>query len=193
MFGTRGSLSIAVKAGGEDRIEDVRAETIGYMRQVRNLAPGANDDFAINESAAFKDQIAPIRAGVWGVGIGMTMLSFIVGVIGIMNIMFVSVTERTKEIGIRKALGAKRSSILFQFLVEASTLCFIGALISFVLCSLLMPAVVYGMEITFLSPYIPLNLLFIATCVSVVVGVVAGMVPASRASKLDPVDALRYD
>ncbi len=64
MFGTRGSLSIAVKAGGEDRIEDVRAETIGYMRQVRNLAPGANDDFAINESAAFKDQIAPIRAGV---------------------------------------------------------------------------------------------------------------------------------
>jgi putative ABC transport system permease protein len=187
------NISVAIKAGGEENLENVKMEAVGHMRQIRKLKPDEDNDFAVNESQAFRDNIANIRLSIWAVGIGLTALSFLVGIIGIMNIMFVSVTERTKEIGIRKALGARRRSILFQFLVEASSLCFLGALIAFVLCSVVMFSVVQFGEVTFLTPYIPPNLLIIATIVSVVVGVLAGMIPAMRASKLDPVEALRYE
>ncbi|ROL59228.1 FtsX-like permease family protein, partial [Bacteroidetes/Chlorobi group bacterium ChocPot_Mid] len=121
-----------------------------------------------------------------------------VGIIGIMNIMFVSVTERTKEIGIRKAIGARKRSILLQFLVESSTLCFMGALISLAGCSLLVflaatyiPTIWEGWA--FLKPYLPMELLLIATIVSVIVGMLAGLIPALRAANLNPVDALRYE
>ncbi|MFY7999680.1 MAG: ABC transporter permease [Candidatus Kapaibacteriota bacterium] len=187
------NISIAIKAGGEDNIENAKMEAIGHMRQIRRQQPNEENNFGVNSTQAFRDNIANIRTGIWAVGIGLTALSFLVGIIGIMNIMFVSVTERTKEIGIRKALGARRRSILFQFLVEASALCFLGAIIAFVLCSVVMFGVVRFGEVTFLTPYIPPNLLIIATVVSIVVGVLAGMIPAMRASKLDPVDALRYE
>jgi len=128
----------------------------------------------------------------------MTMLSFIVGIIGIMNIMFVSVTERTKEIGIRKAVGAKSRSILLQFIIEAAALCFIGAIIALVFCSILIYALAtvvpqFVPEITFLSPYLPVNLLIIASFISIVVGIIAGLIPAMRAARLVPVDALRWE
>jgi putative ABC transport system permease protein len=187
------NISVAIKAGGEENVENVKMEAVGHMRQIRRLQPDEEDNFAVNESQAFRDNIATLRLSVWTIGIGLTTLSFIVGIIGIMNIMFVSVTERTKEIGIRKALGARRSSILFQFLVEASALCFLGAVIAFVFCSVAMFGITRLEWATFLSPYIPLNLLVIATIVSIVVGVLAGMIPAIRASKMDPVEALRYE
>ncbi len=193
VFGENKSVSVAIKAGGEDNLDNTRMETIGLMRQIRNLPPEAEDDFAINETQAFRDNVRTLRLSVWGIGIGMTTLSFVVGIIGIMNIMFVSVTERTKEIGIRKALGAQRRSILFQFLVEASALCFLGAVVAFVLCSLIMFGVTRMDWATFLSPYIPPQLLFVATVVSIIVGILSGMIPAIRASKLDPVEALRYE
>lgn len=195
---TRRSLSIAVKAGDETRMDMVRSETMGLMRTIRNVPPGEEEDFSINESKAFEDSIANIRLYVWASGIGITLLSFIVGVIGIMNIMFVSVTERTKEIGIRKSIGAKKSSILTQFIVESSALCFSGALLSFVLTS----AIVFGVatilpkfipETSFLKPYMSLELLALATIVSIVVGIAAGFLPALRAANLDPVDALRFE
>jgi putative ABC transport system permease protein len=187
------SISVAIKAGGEENVENTKMEAVGHMRQIRRLQPGEEDNFAVNETQAFRDSISSIRVGVWAVGIGLTTLSFIVGIIGIMNIMFVSVTERTKEIGIRKALGARRRSILFQFLVEASALCMLGAVIAFVLCAVVMFGITRMEWASFLSPYIPPNLLLIATVVSIVVGVLAGMIPAMRASKLDPVEALRYE
>jgi putative ABC transport system permease protein len=193
VFGENKSVSLAIKAGGEENMDNTRMETIGIMRQIRNLPPGVDDNFAINETAAFRENVKTLRLSVWGIGIGMTTLSFIVGAIGIMNIMFVSVTERTKEIGIRKALGAQRRSILFQFLVEASALCLAGALIAFVFCSLVMFGVTRMDWAGFLSPYIPPQLLLIATVVSVVVGIASGMLPAVRASRLDPVEALRYE
>ncbi len=193
LFGAGKNLSIAVKAGGEANLDNTRMETVGIMRQIRNLPPEAEENFAINETEAFRDNVKTLRLSVWAIGIGMTTLSFIVGIIGIMNIMFVSVTERTKEIGIRKALGARRSSILFQFLVEASSLCLLGALIAFVFCSVVMFGVTRMDWATFLSPYIPPQLLLIATVVSIAVGVLSGMIPAMRASKLDPVEALRYE
>lgn len=198
-FGTsRRSISIAVKAGSEDRLDYVRSETIGLMRTIRNVEPDENEDFSINESKAFEDSIAEIRLYVWAAGIGITLLSFIVGVIGIMNIMFVSVTERTKEIGIRKSIGAKRSSILTQFIVESSALCFLGAIFSFILTSLIVFSVAtilpkFLPEASFLKAYMSLELLILATIVSIVVGILAGLIPAIRASKLNPVDALRFE
>lgn len=194
IFGGGSSLTIAIKAGGEERLDEVRAETIGVMRRVRNLTPGEKEDFGINEAQQFRDQIATLRLTVWSAGIGLTALSFIVGVIGIINIMFVAVTERTKEIGIRKALGAPRRTILFQFLVESATLCLMGALVAFVFCSALMLLITTSFEwASFLPSFIPPYLLFIATAVSVGVGIVAGVIPAFRAARMDPVTALRFD
>jgi putative ABC transport system permease protein len=192
------SFSIAVKAGSPDRLDYVRSQTRGHMRMIRNLDPWEEDDFSINETKAFESTVKEIRYTVWGIGIGMTVLSFVVGIIGIMNIMFVSVTERTKEIGIRKAIGAKKRSILLQFIVEAAALSFIGAIIAFLGCSglvylvaTLVPKAVP--ELSFLSPVIPYQLLLIASVVSIFVGMLAGLIPAIRASNLDPVDALRYE
>lgn len=192
------SISIGVKAGSEEMLDEVRAESIGVMRSIRNLSPYEEDDFSINETKAFENQTATIKLYVWGVGIGMTLLSFLVGIIGIMNIMFVSVAERTKEIGIRKAIGAKKRSILFQVISEASALCLLGAFISLIFCS----AIAYGVatfvpkfvpQAAFLTPYLPMELLIIASLVSLFVGVLAGLIPAIRAANLDPVDALRFE
>jgi putative ABC transport system permease protein len=192
------SFSINIKAGADENLEEVEAEARGLMREIRNLGPYDEDDFSINSVKAFEEQVAIIRLYVWGVGIGITVLSFLVGIIGIMNIMFVSVTERTKEIGIRKAIGARKRSILLQFLVEASTLCFAGALISLIACSLLVfLAATYIPTIwedgAFLKPYLPMELLIIASCVSIFIGMLAGLIPAIRAANLNPVDALRYE
>ncbi len=198
-FGARDrSLSIAVKAGSAERIDEVRDETRGWMRIIRNLQPDDEDDFSINETKAFEESMQTIRLYVWGIGIGMTSLSFLVGMIGIMNIMFVTVTERTKEIGIRKAIGAKNSSILMQFLVESSALCFVGAIISLVLCSAIayitatyLPEHIKG--VAFLTKFLPLELFIIATTTSVFIGMAAGLIPAMRAAGLDPVEALRFE
>ena len=195
MFGTaRRGVQIAVKAGSQELLDEVRGETRVIARQVRNLQPGEDDDFTINESQMFRDEISTLRLYVWGIGIGLTGLSFFVGIIGIMNIMFVSVTERTKEIGIRKALGAKNRSIMWQFLVESSTLCLFGAFIGFLLCATVIFAITSAFpDVDFLTPYVPLHLLFIASIVSIIVGIFAGLIPAYRASRLDPVEALRYE
>lgn len=192
------SISIGIKAGSEDYLDYVRAEARGIMRSIRNLQPNDEDDFSINETKAFENQVATIKQYVWGIGIGMTVLSFVVGIIGIMNIMFVSVTERTKEIGIRMAIGAKRRSIMFQFIVESSTLCLIGAFLSLIICSGIAYLVAtflptFVEETSFLLPYLPFELLIIASIVSIFVGVLSGLIPALRASRLDPVEALRFE
>jgi len=122
------------------------------------------------------------------VGLFITGLSLFVGGIGIMNIMYVSVSERTREIGIRKAIGAKRRTILLQFLVESALLCIMGGLIGL--------GIAYPLSLVvdqFVPTAMPFSVVFLAIAISLVVGVVSGFLPAFRASKMDPVEALRYE
>ena len=192
------SAEVGIKVGNMDKIDEIREESRGIMRDIRNLQYYQDDDFSLNETKAFEETVAVFRYYVWGIGIGLTMLSFMVGIIGIMNIMFVSVSERTREIGIRKAIGAKRASILVQFIVESAVLCLVGAVFSFLACSgIIYLAATFLPKVweatSFLKPVMPFQFLVIGSIVSILVGVLAGLIPALRASRLDPVDSLRYE
>ena len=195
LFGSSNrSFSVAVKAGSEERLEELREEVRGAMRRIRNLPPEAPDDFAINETQAFREEIAGLRQAVWGVGIGMSLLSFVVGIIGIVNIMFVSVVERTAEIGIRKAVGASRSSIAIQFLLEAGLLCTAGAVVALLVGNFVAIGIARSFpEAEFLTPYIPPQYTGIALLIAFAAGILSGWAPALRAARLDPIVALRYE
>src|SRR5206468_4989803 len=104
-------------------MQEARDELIGYMRRIRGLAPEKPDDFAINEQQAFKSTLDPVKNSIAIAGLFITGLSLFVGAIGIMNITFVSVKERTKEIGIRKALGSRRRTILLHFMIYMTSIC----------------------------------------------------------------------
>jgi putative ABC transport system permease protein len=184
----RGGIQIMVKAKTVDGLEDTKEEIRGILRKARGLKPAQEDDFAINQQEMLIQTFNQIGGVIAAVGLFITGLSLFVGGIGIMNIMFVSVTERTKEIGIRKAIGAPRRTILLQFLMESAALCLIGGIIGIIIAfplSLIID--------TFLPTAMPLSVVGIALLISVFVGVVSGFLPAYRASRLDPVDALRYE
>ena len=127
-FGTRRGAELRVKITDKTKLAAAKDELTGAMRRVRGQLPGERNNFELNESQAFKAQLDPIKQGIAMAGLFITGLSLFVGAIGIMNITFVSVKERTKEIGTRKALGARRRSILLQFLIEAVSICLIGGL-----------------------------------------------------------------
>src|SRR6185369_893130 len=144
--------------------------------------PGAPDDFSINQQEQFISMFNKVTTTIAAVGLFITGLSLFVGGIGIMNIMFVSVAERTREIGLRKAIGAKRRTILVQFLIEAASICMLGGLPALAIpwpMTLFMPAV---MSITVASS---------ALSVSFVTGILSRFFPAWRAARMNPVDALR--
>ena len=118
-----------VKVKDKTKLAEAKDELTGLMRRVRGLPPEKKDDFSINEQQAFKSTLDPVKNSIAIAGLFITGLSLFVGAIGIMNITFVSVKERTKEIGTRKALGARRRTILLQFLIESTALCLLGGFI----------------------------------------------------------------
>jgi putative ABC transport system permease protein len=190
-FSAKSDSDILVKVRDKTRLAEAEDELTGLMRRVRGLPPEKKDDFSINEQQALKSTIDPIKNSIAVAGLFITGLSLFVGAIGIMNITFVSVKERTKEIGTRKALGARRRTILLQFLIESTALCMLGGLIGL--------TVAYGMcfLIGKAAPSFPIsfsiNLVLISMAVSVLTGLVSGFAPAWSASRLDPVTALRYE
>lgn len=188
LFGRRGYLSINLKLQDGSDIEAAKEDVRLIVRSLRGLKPSNKDNFAINQQEAFKQQLDGIKMAIGSVGIGITALSLIVGGIGIMNIMFVSVKERTREIGIRKALGAKRGIILFQFLGEAVIISLIGGIIGVLLTTALV-GLVQKFFVASLSP----SLIIISISVSIVTGILSGIVPANQAARLDPIEAIRYE
>lgn len=181
-------LRIDVKVGDVEKLEDAKQEIIAAMRVIRKVPPHKEDDFAVNQQEAFKEMYDSTVGVIAYAGIVITALSLFVGAIGIMNIMFVSVTERTKEIGIRKAIGAKTWSILLQFLVEAAVICMLGGIIGLII-SFPLSLIINQ----FLPTSLPLHIAGLALLISAVVGVISGFLPAWKASRLNPVDSLRYE
>lgn len=182
------SVTIDVKAPSNQQVNEVKDEAIGVMRKVRGLRLDEADDFSVNQQEGlmqnYNQTVGVISVG----GFFITGLSLFVGAIGIMNIMFVSVKERTREIGVRKAIGAKRRTILMQFLLESSAICLLGGLIG------LINAVLLSMLVNqWLPTSVQYDAVVVAIVISLIVGVLAGFAPAWQASKLDPVEALRYE
>ena len=188
LFSLRSNIQIAVKFPNEEILEEGEYEIEGVMRRVRGLDATEENDFELNKPQAFEAQLSSFKAGLYMVGGGLTALSLIIGGIGVMNIMFVSVRERTKEIGIRKAVGAKAWEILYQFLIEAVIMCLLGGLIglllSYPLSMLLNQIFVASIDI---------SVVLAAIILCSIVGLIFGFIPAYRAAKSDPIESLRYE
>lgn len=163
-------------------------ELNGVMRQLRKLSPKQEDNFSCNDVAQFGEQISGFFGQVSAGGWAIAGLSLIVGAFGVANIMFVTVRERTSQIGLKKAIGAKRSTILTEFLLESAFLCIIGGLIGLGLVWLL--SLVLSSALPF-PIYIAPNIIGLALSICIVLGILAGIIPASIAAKMDPVVAIR--
>jgi putative ABC transport system permease protein len=189
-YGRLRSLHIMIKAKDQETYDDCLEEARFLLRTVRNVAPGDEDDFSIfsNDSliSTFNDFTFYVKLGVGFI----SFISLLAAGVGIMNIMLVSVTERTREIGIRKAIGARRSNILSQFIIEAVVLCQIGGIIGILL------GIIAGnlVALAFSIPAVfPVAWAMIGFAITSFVGIVFGVYPAWKAATLDPIDALRYE
>ena len=180
--------TIQVKVKNLEQLDDAKEELRAVMRRGRRIAPGDPDNFAINQQDEFLELFHRVAGTIAGIGLFITGLALFVGGIGIMNIMFVSVAERTREIGVRKAIGAKRRTILLQFLIEAACICVIGGVIALLIAwpSTLLLRKIMPAE---LSPVV----VGISLIVSALTGVLSGFFPAWRAARMNPVDALRNE
>jgi putative ABC transport system permease protein len=190
MYGTRRSITIYAKALDEKHVAAAESEIRLALRARRHVGYNDNDDFALNTNDNFLQIWANISQTFFAVTIGIASISLIVGGIVVMNIMLVSVTERTREIGIRKASGARRRDILIQFLVESATLAMVGGIIGILLGASI------AMSIAYLTP-LPASIKWWAVAlglgVSTSVGLFFGIYPATKAANLDPIVALRYE
>ncbi len=184
------SVNITVTAKDKESYEPLIEKAEGYMRLIRKVKPNEDDDFGIFSNQSILTQINSITMGAKIGAYVIAAIALLAAGVGIMNIMLVSVTERTKEIGIRKAIGAKSKSILTQFLFEAVTLSLLGGLIGIVF------GVLAGnIAGSFLSAtaVVPLDMVVVGVFLCVIVGIIFGTYPAYKASNLDPIEALRYE
>lgn len=184
------SLQIMVRAPSAELLEATQDEVIGALRSARGVKPGADNDFEVESNTSLNLQFADFSKYIVYAGAGISAIALLAASIGIMNIMLVSVTERTKEIGIRKALGATRKSIVMQFLVEAVVICLIGGIFGIILGVAFGNIVALFMES---SVYIPVMWIGIGLAVCTFVGIIFGMYPAIKAARMDPIDALRFE
>ena len=180
--------------------EKAKEEVRMIMRVARKLKPDEEDNFAVNSADAFTKQFNQMKIAIAGMGLLVTSISLIVSGIGIMNVMFVSVRERTKEIGLRKAMGATNSDILTQFLSEAIAIAIIGGTMGILLIRTTLyfiGSAIANIDINGMGSAIDLQmdllLTFYTFMVCVFLGLIAGMVPARTAAKLNPIDALRHE
>ena len=189
LYGLRNrGISVRAKIDPAATLEAAKDELTGIVRAARHVDAREDNNFEINEHESLRATMAPIKGAIYGIGIFLTALALLVGGIGVMNIMFVSVKERTREIGLRKAVGARRRTILVQFLIEAIIVCLIGGVIGVGIASGL-AAIINA----FFTAYLPVETVVLAFVMCVIVGVTFGLAPAWTAAKADPIESLRYE
>lgn len=179
---------IVAKADDKYNIEDVKGELTGILRAIRKIAPTQEDNFALNDISATADPLKSFFGNVTIGGWAIAGLSLIVGAFGVANIMFVTVRERTSQIGLKKALGAKSSTILTEFLIESAFLCVLGGIIGLLLVWILTKALSSVMPFPI---FIAFDIVVLAFNICIVLGVLSGIIPASIAAKMNPVVAIR--
>ena len=190
IYGSRRSLNLSITSSSAATYQDAVDDARVVMRTRRKLSPNEKDNFGIITPSAINELRDKIFGTIQIAAIGVTSISLVVGGIVIMNIMLVSVTERTKEIGIRKSIGARRSDILKQFLAESTMLSLLGGAIGITIAYLLAKLVA---TVTPVPTSLPLLAVTVALLVSGTVGLISGVYPAWRAARLDPIEALRAE
>lgn len=184
------SYNVTVAVNNSSDIDDAISNAIGVMRNVRKLKAAEKNDFEIRKSDSILEKLKEMTSTLRLATIVIASLTLLGAAIGLMNIMLVSVTERTAEIGVRKALGATRSNILLQFITEAIVICILGGLVGIILGILIGLGVSAATEGIFVAPW---RWMILGIVVCVVVGLISGIYPALKASRLDPIESLRYE
>ncbi len=192
---------IGLQAADADEVDEAVEQVTAFLRERHDIGPGDDDDFTVNVLQDYMDMMTNTNDTLNILLRWMAILALLIAGIGIMNIMLVSVTERTREIGIRKAVGAKRHHILVQFLLEATTISLLGGIIGIGAGYLaaeyafggLKVNQMGGMQQVSIEPIVSADIVLWSFLVAIVVGIIAGTYPAIRASRLNPIEALRYE
>ena len=186
----RSSVDIVVRARSSQLLDETMGEAVADMRAIRRLQANQKNDFEVISQSEVVETVSGFTKYLTFFGLFCGIIALIAAGVGIMNIMLVSVKERTKEIGIRKAVGAKRSDIISQFIIEAITICQFGALIGIVTGGLV--GLLLGLLLN-VTPAFPWSSILISSGICLLIGVGFGAYPAWQAARLDPIDALRYE
>lgn len=190
IYGSERSANITISVKDVANFDEAKDQVIGVLRRERKVPPGAENDFSIFSNDTLVDSFRGIAVRIQSVAALLGLVSLLVGSIGVMNIMLVTVTERTREIGIRKAVGARKATILIQFLNESVILSLVGGFLGMIVGFGLAFFANIALKIPFV---VPVWVVVTAILVTSFVGLAAGVYPASKAAKMDPINALRFE